>query len=105
MNTPLCRRSGSKLGDQRLKGDDPAPKASLIMLQYPDLFYVPPALRPLVKQQAGIAVRKGDTDILNYLDNWLLQRRRDGWLEARWHCWSETTAWFDRVENNPYVLS
>ena len=81
-----------------------APKAVLIMLQHPGLFYVPPALDPIVKQQAGIAVRKGDPDILNYLNNWILQRRRDGWLEARWHYWSETTAWFDRVENNPYVL-
>jgi len=81
-----------------------APKASLIMLQYPNLFYVPPAMHPIVIQQAGISVRKGDPDILNYLDNWLLQRRRDGWLEARWHNWSETTEWFDQVENNPYVL-
>lgn len=81
------------------------PKASLIMLQHPDLFYVPRALHSIVKQQAGIAVRKGDPDILNYLDNWILQRRKDGWLEVRWHYWSQTTAWFNQVDYNPYVLN
>ncbi len=40
---------------------------------------------------SGMAVRKGDVDILNFLDNWIEVNTK--FFQARRHYWFETTEW------------
>jgi polar amino acid transport system substrate-binding protein len=44
-----------------------------------------------------MAVRKGDPDFLNFLNNWIFLRARDGWLEQQHAYWFDTRDWADQV--------
>jgi hypothetical protein len=48
-------------------------------------------------------LRKGDPDAINYFNNWIIQRQRDGWPQSRFDFWFTTDGWFGKVENNPYL--
>ena len=50
-------------------------------------------------------MRKGDPDALNLFNNWVDQRDKDGWLKERSDYWNESTAWFDRVDDNPFLMA
>ena len=45
------------------------------------------------KEPIGFAVRKGDPDSLNFLDNWIRVVEAEGWLKERKHYWFETRDW------------
>jgi polar amino acid transport system substrate-binding protein len=45
------------------------------------------------KEPIGFAVRKGDPDSLNFLDNWIRVVEAEGWLKERKHFWFETRDW------------
>jgi polar amino acid transport system substrate-binding protein len=45
------------------------------------------------KEPIGFAVRKGDPDSLNFLDNWIRVTEAEGWLNERKHYWFETRDW------------
>ena len=53
----------------------------------------------------GVGMRKGDPDALNLFNNWVDQRDKDGWLKERSDYWNESTAWFDRVDDNPFLMA
>jgi polar amino acid transport system substrate-binding protein len=55
-----------------------------------------PFENPLVKQADAMAVRKGDPDSLNFLNNWILSRQLDGWLEERQAFWFKGRTWRDQ---------
>ncbi len=67
-------------------------------LAYPDKLYLPLAGETFTKEPIGFAVRKGDPDFLNYLNNWILVRQSDGWLQERYAYWFTTQDWKSRVE-------
>jgi polar amino acid transport system substrate-binding protein len=50
----------------------------------------------LVKQADAMAVRKGDPDALNFLNNWIQNRTLDGWLEERQAYWFKAREWKDQ---------
>lgn len=45
----------------------------------------------------AIALRKGDTDALNLLNNWIALQNDSGWLKARHEYWFRTNQWADLV--------
>ena len=53
--------------------------------------------QPLARQIDSMAVRKGDPDALNFLDNWIASRQLDGWLAERQAYWFQNREWRDQV--------
>ena len=80
------------------------PKPRLITAQHPDILYQPPALQTLKTYHAAFEITKGDPDALNFLNNWIFLRREDGWLGERRAYWFESTEWFDKIDDNPFLL-
>ena len=67
-------------------------------LKYADKLYLPLAGKTFTKEPIGFALRKGDPDFLNFLNNWILVRQSDGWLQERYDYWFTTQDWKSRVE-------
>lgn len=60
-----------------------------LLLAYPE---------QLMKEPISMGLRKGDTDTLNFLDNWIEAARGKGWIEERYRFWFETTQWQSLVQ-------
>ncbi len=58
----------------------------------PDKLFVP-VKEPFARSAIGLAVRKGDVDTLNFLNNWIRTIQDEGWLHERKQYWFETTEW------------
>ena len=67
-------------------------------LKYADKMFLPLAGKTFTKEPIGFAIRKGDIDFLNYLNNWILVKNADGWLQERYDYWFTTQDWKDLVE-------
>lgn len=67
-------------------------------LKYQDKLYLPLAGETFTKEPIGFAIRKGDPDFLNYLNNWIMVRSLDGWLLERYRYWFTTQDWKAQVE-------
>ncbi|MES0873717.1 transporter substrate-binding domain-containing protein [Sinimarinibacterium thermocellulolyticum] len=52
---------------------------------------------PFTREPLGWAVRKGDPDFLNWLNNFLRQIRDEGVYDALYRKWFENTAWLKHV--------
>ena len=67
-------------------------------IKYAGKIYLPLQGETFTKEPIGFAVRKGDPDFLNYLNNWILVRNADGWLMERYRYWFTTNDWKGLVE-------
>lgn len=67
-------------------------------LKYPQRLYLPLAGKTFTREPIGFAIRKGDVDFLNFLNNWVRVRHADGWLQEQYDYWFTTEQWRDRVE-------
>jgi polar amino acid transport system substrate-binding protein len=56
-----------------------------------------PFPQPLARQIDSMALRKGDPDALNFLNNWIASRQLDGFLEERQAYWFLNREWRDQV--------
>ncbi|MGE4551506.1 MAG: transporter substrate-binding domain-containing protein [Desulfovibrionaceae bacterium] len=74
-----------------------APLPEQTAAKYPAQLYLP-LDGPFTREPIGFAVRKGDPDFLNFLDNWIRVKTDQGWLKARYDYWFRTLDWQDRVE-------
>lgn len=81
------------------------PKPSLWTATNSDVLFQPFGDRTFIPRPSALAVRKGDYDFLNYLNNWIRVRTLDGWIGARHKYWFTTTAWFEKMdpEKNPFT--
>jgi polar amino acid transport system substrate-binding protein len=70
------------------------PTPALWVEKYPDVLDIP-IKQPLAEQPAGIGLRKGDPDALNFLNNWITVHTADGWLPARFNYWFKSHDWRD----------
>lgn len=52
-----------------------------------------PFAQPLSSASAAIGVRKGDPDLLNFLDSWITVQRDEGWLQERQAYWADPANW------------
>jgi polar amino acid transport system substrate-binding protein len=75
-------------------GYDPTPATWLA--RYPDDLVVP-IDQIFNKGAEAFALRKGDVDTLNVLNNWILLRWGDGFLQERNDYWFRTREWADQV--------
>ncbi|HGY12419.1 MAG TPA: transporter substrate-binding domain-containing protein [Desulfobacterales bacterium] len=53
--------------------------------------------KPFTFEPLAMAIRKGDPDFLNYLNNFLLQYRGDGLWQRSYNKWFKSTDWFEDV--------
>ncbi|MFN7304209.1 MAG: ABC transporter substrate-binding protein [Phenylobacterium sp.] len=53
---------------------------------------------PLSRTADGMAVRKGDMNLLNLANGWIAARRRDGFLDANRTYWMTTLDWMARLK-------
>ena len=44
------------------------------------------------------AIRRGEHDAMNFLNNWIRVRTESGWLQARHDYWFKTREWRELVE-------
>ncbi len=69
-----------------------APLPAYQAIANPDRLFLP-MQGEFTKEPIGFAVRKGDPDSLNFLDNWIRVVEAEGWLKERKHYWFETRDW------------
>lgn len=62
-----------------------AEEAAAWTIRYPQFSFVPPT--PAVLIPSGYAVARGDTDLLLYLDTWLLNAKLNGTVDALYRYW------------------
>ena len=67
-------------------------------LKYQDKLYLPLSGETFTREPIGFAMRKGDPDFLNFLNNWIQVRSADGWLQERYRYWFTTQDWKEQVE-------
>lgn len=73
---------------------EPLPSTSVN--DYPDQLYIP--FDDLLNVTAeAIAVRKGDPDVLNFLNNWIANSWRNDFLQERNDFWFRTEEWASQV--------
>ena len=65
--------------------------------EYPDQLYLP-LKEDLTKEPISFAVRKGDPDFLNWLNNWVRFTSSKGWLQNRYEYWFYTNEWEDQIQ-------
>lgn len=63
---------------------------------HPDKLYVP-FTEYLDSDHAGIAMRKGDPDMLNFINNWVTIYTNNGWLKERHAYWFNGKDWLPLV--------
>ncbi len=69
----------------------------------PDTLHLP-FDEPFSREPAAMAVRKGDLDILNFLNSWITINQANGWLEQRRQYWFDTLEWRDQVATDPETI-
>lgn len=63
-----------------------------------DKLYLPLKGETFTKEPIGFAVRKGNHDFLNFLNNWVLVAGSEGWLAERYDYWFKTMDWETRIK-------
>jgi len=71
-------------------------KTGYLINQHKDVIFQPD-IAPITKHAEGFGIRKGDADILNFLNTWILFNTQNGWLPARHHYWFNTIFWADQL--------
>lgn len=74
-----------------------APTPAFYTVKYPEKLFLPFS-GTFTKEPIGFAVKKGDTDALNFFDNWIRVTEAEGWLKDRKHYWFETKDWENMIQ-------
>jgi len=74
-----------------------APMPVFHALKYPDKLFVP-IKENFTKEPIGFALKKGDHDALNYLNNWILNMQAQEFLQEKKAYWFESKDWEDLVK-------
>lgn len=74
-----------------------APLPGFQALKYPERLFLP-LKENFTKEPIAFAIRKGDFDSYNYLNNWITVVTAEGWIEERKHYWFETEEWRNRIK-------
>ncbi len=65
--------------------------------EYADQLYLPLG-EDFTKEPIAFAVRKGDLDFLNWLNNWVRVTMSKGWLQNRYQYWFFTNEWENQIQ-------
>jgi polar amino acid transport system substrate-binding protein len=71
-------------------------EVNFLALMHPDKVDVPMS-EPLMASKEGLAVKKGEQQLLNFLDAWVVAREADKWLGATHQYWFNTIDWVSDV--------
>ena len=71
---------------------------------HPETLHLP-FEEPFASGVAGIGVRKGDLDTLNFFNSWIAANKANGWLEQRRQYWFEAHEWADQVATDPETVA
>lgn len=74
-----------------------APLPAFQAIANPDKLFMPLS-GDFTREPIGFAIRKGDPDSLNFLDNWIRVAEAEGWLKERKRYWFETKDWEKRIK-------
>ncbi len=74
-----------------------APTPAFQAIEYPDTLFLP-FKETFTKEPIGFAVRKGDSDSLNYFNNWIQYVTAEGWLAERKDYWFNTHDWKEKLK-------
>lgn len=69
------------------------PDATLLTSRRPETL-ITPFTDSIISSVAGIAVKRGNQDLLNYLNAWIVSRKADTWLNKSTNYWFQTGAWY-----------
>jgi polar amino acid transport system substrate-binding protein len=67
-------------------------------IRHADKLFLPLDKSTFTKEPIGFAIRKGDPDFLNFLNNWIIVASSEGWLEARYDYWFKTLDWERQIK-------
>jgi polar amino acid transport system substrate-binding protein len=68
------------------------PEVNFLALRFPADVDVPLS-KPLSGSGAGFGVARGQQELLNFLNAWVLSRTADGWIDTIYEYWFETLEW------------
>jgi len=68
-----------------------------LIKEYPEKLYQP-LKEDFTKEPIAFAVRKGDLDYLNWLNNWIRVKMGEGWLQNRYQYWFFTSEWENQIQ-------
>jgi polar amino acid transport system substrate-binding protein len=74
-----------------------APTPAFQALKYPDKLFLP-LKETFTREPIGFALRKGDFDTVNYVNNWIRYVEAEGFLAERKHYWFETKEWEGQIK-------
>lgn len=66
--------------------------------KYPDTLYIPIELEIFQEEPIAFAVRKGEHDFMNFLNNWITLNWAGGFLDERYRYWFMDEEWMDQVD-------
>jgi polar amino acid transport system substrate-binding protein len=69
-----------------------SPQPEFLALQHPGTLDLP-LDKPLLTYKAGLAVKKGEPEWLNFLNAWVTARSADKWLSATHKYWFDSLEW------------
>ena len=69
------------------------PFPSFQAIKHKKQLFLPLGKATFTKEPIGFAIRKGDPDFLNFLNNWIIVTAAEGWLEERHEYWFKTLDW------------
>ena len=58
-----------------------------------------PISEPIMASSEGLAVRKGEQELLNFLNSWVVARQADKWLATTHDYWFKTIDWVPKSGN------
>jgi polar amino acid transport system substrate-binding protein len=71
-------------------------EARFLSLRHPDKVDFP-VEEPLLGSSEGLAVRKGEQELLNFLNSWIVARQSDKWIATTHDYWFDTLDWAPKV--------
>ncbi len=72
-------------------------EASFLVRKHPDVVDMP-LDKPMLTSVAGMAVKRGEQGLLNFLDAWIAARTADKWLSTTHKYWFKTLDWLGKVK-------
>lgn len=72
------------------------PETFMLTLTHPGVLDVPLG-KPLLESKAGLAVKKGEQEWLNFLNAWIVAKQADGWLDTNYSYWFRSLDWQPRL--------
>ncbi len=72
------------------------PEARFLVLRNPDQMDLPIS-EPLLASSEGLGVKRGEQQLLNFLDAWVTARQTDKWLATTHDYWFGTLDWLAQV--------